>query len=98
MLPLYKSLVRPHLEYAVQFWAPNLRRHIDKMERVQCRATEMFHELRGITLEKRRLRGQLVETFKCVNGFNNTDSSDFFPRDPNPRARLDNGRRLLQTR
>ena len=34
MLPLYKSLVRPHLEYADQFWSPHLRRDIDKMDRV----------------------------------------------------------------
>ena len=30
MLPLYKSIVRPHLKYAVQFWSPHLHRDIDK--------------------------------------------------------------------
>ena len=33
ILPLYKSLVGPHLEHAVQFWSPHLRRDIDKMEK-----------------------------------------------------------------
>ena len=34
ILPLYKSLVRPHLEHAVQFWSPHLRRDNDKMEKL----------------------------------------------------------------
>ena len=42
ILPLYKSLVRPHLQHAVQFWSPHLRRDIDKMEEIQRRATKMI--------------------------------------------------------
>ena len=44
MLPLYKSLVGPHLEYAVQFWSPHLHRGIDKIERVERRAAKMIPE------------------------------------------------------
>ena len=29
--PLYKSLIRPHLDHAMQFWSPHLRRDIDKI-------------------------------------------------------------------
>ena len=47
MLPLYKSLVRPNLEYAVQFWSPHLRRDSDNIGRVQIKATKMIPEIRN---------------------------------------------------
>ena len=34
MIPLYKAIVRPHLEYCIQAWRPHLRKYIDKFERV----------------------------------------------------------------
>ena len=53
ILPLYKSLVRPHLEHAVQFWSPHLRRDIGKMEKIQRRATKMIPEIRNHSYHQR---------------------------------------------
>ena len=105
IIPLYLSLVRPHLEYAVQFWSPHLRKDIVKLERIQHRATKLIPALRGksyperlkelglITLERRRLRGQLIETYKYLYGFNNVDPIGIFDRDENERLR-NNGLKL----
>ena len=81
ILPLYKSLVRPHLEHVVQFRSPHFRRDNDKIENMQRRATKMISEIRNhsyyqqlqdldlIGLVQRRLRGQLIEAFKYLNRF-----------------------------
>ena len=53
ILPLYKSLVRPHLEHAVQIWFPNLRRDIDKIEKIHRRETKMNPEIRNHSYHQR---------------------------------------------
>ena len=82
MVKLYKGLVRPKLEYCIQSWRPYLKKDIDKLERVQARATRLISEcnnrnyedrlkITGLTtLEERRNRGDLIEVFKMVKGLN----------------------------
>ena len=80
---LYKSLVRPHLEYANAVWYPTLKRQSITMERVQRRATKLVRKCNNLSylerlkylglhsLHGRRLRGDLIQTYTIFNGIVN---------------------------
>ena len=84
-MKLYLSLVRPHLDYAVQFWSPYYRMDIILLESVHRRMTKMIEGIRNFSyarrlkplklqsLERRRVRGNLIEVFKWLKGFNKGD-------------------------
>ena len=79
-LRLYQALVRPHLEYCVQFWCPYLRKDALAIEGVQRRFTRLIPGMAGLSyeeglnqlglysLEFRRVRGDLIETYKILTG------------------------------
>ena len=95
---LYPSLVRSQMEHAVQAWSPHYRRDIDKLEKVQRRATKIIPAIKdkpyeerlkilGLPLlEHRRIRGDLIEVFKIMHGMENISMSQFFKlaREVNP--------------
>jgi len=44
---LYKSLVRPHLEYANSVWSPYKKGDVEAIEKVQRRATKLLISLKN---------------------------------------------------
>ena len=100
LLPfLYKTYVRPHLEYYISVWSPYLMRDMDELEKVQHRSTKLVGEISKLPYEDRvqilqlpslyarRLRGNLIETFKILKGFTNINPDTLFKRSSYSRTR-----------
>ena len=90
-IKLYQQRVRCHLEYAVQVWNPWLAQDIENIESVQKRAIRMCRGLSGTYKEKlkavglttlceRRVRGDMIQTFKILQGIDDVDASTWFTR------------------
>ena len=79
LVPLFVALVRPNLEYANPVWCPFKRKFIDHIEKVQRQFTKRIYGLHKLTyserlmelnlpsLEFRRARGDMIETYKILN-------------------------------
>ena len=86
-LHLYKSLVRPHLEFASSVWSPHLKKHKIILENIQRRATKILpaigllsYEERLIylglpSLEYRRLRADMIQVYKILHNHEKTTNA-----------------------
>ena len=89
-LNLYKQFVRCHLEFAVPAWSPWLAQDIEVLEKVQRRAVNMIVGLTGRTYEDklselnltslsdRRIKFDLVQTYKILNGIDRVSPDIWF--------------------
>ena len=88
-LCLYKSLVRPFLEYGTQVWLVIYKKEAVTLENVQRRATRLLPKIRNFsykqrlktlglpTLQYRRLCADMIEVYRALNDIDIVDESYF---------------------
>jgi len=90
LLPLYKSLVRPLVEYCTPAWSPHYNKDKVLLEKIQHRFTRMIpgfsqldymtrlNRLNLWTLEERQNRSDLIELFKIYKGLSGIKVESMF--------------------
>ena len=90
VLPLYKSLIRPILEYGSSIWNPKLKTDLIEIEKIQKRATKLIRNishmsyperLRYLNLDSlnfRRRRCDMIQVYRIIRKIDNLDMSHFF--------------------
>lgn len=103
-LKLYKSIVRPHVEYGNIIWHPLYSSQSKCIEQIQRRATKLLRECRGLTymerlnylhlhsLQGRRARGDLIETYKLYHNITDLEWNRFFDNPINTNTRNNTGK------
>lgn len=91
-LNLYKSIVRPHLEYAATIWSPMFKKDKVIIENVQRRATRLVKSIQHLSyperlrslglpsLEYRRDRADLIQVYKILHDIDKVDKDKLFTR------------------
>lgn len=89
-LPIYKSLVRPLLEYCSCIWNPALKMDYNDIEKIQRRATKLVSTVSNLSYQQRlkslrldslafrRRRSDIIQVFKIFKSIDNLRPSDFF--------------------
>ena len=78
------------MEFSVASWGPWFEKDAEELEKVQKRAVRAMSNVRGetyeeklrdaglVTLKERRRRGDLIEAFKVIKGYNNVNRDLWF--------------------
>ena len=87
-VPLYKALVRSHLDYAISIRSPYKQKYKDAIDNVQRRTTKQLPSMKNFpyeerlerlklpTLAYRRTRGDMIEVYKLLQGKYDSDVSN----------------------
>ena len=90
MMQLYKSVVRPHVEFAISSWNPHFKKDIEAIEKIQHRFTRLLPRMKHLsykdrliklnltTLEQRRDRGEIIQTYKIMHGLSDVNINKLF--------------------
>ena len=90
VIPLYKSLVRPIVEYGSSIWNPMLKSDVQEIEKIQRRATKLISNISHLSypdrlrylkmdsLTFRRRRCDMIQVYRIICKIDNLDMSHFF--------------------